>query len=132
MSMSAIDQRKYLKENTQLDPSFIDDFVEDRDVADESSINVNVNMIVKWLKCSRDAILRKVRKKFKEGVDYVEFMDRMSSTKCGWKQVRMFITPDVFKLLCIQSRSPQGDTLRRYFLELEKGLLRYNENNARG
>ena len=37
----------------------------------------------------------------------------------------VMLTPDCFKTLCMQSKSPQADRVRAYFIAVEKTLLRY-------
>lgn len=45
----------------------------------------------------------------------------------GPAKTQVLMTVQCFKLLCMQSRAPKASEVRRYFLELEKTLMRYKD-----
>jgi predicted GIY-YIG superfamily endonuclease/phage anti-repressor protein len=96
-------------------------------------ICIDLEQIGKWIKVPKSKLLKTLRKSYQDGIDFtVEKAtnpNKQNSFNNNYKKV--LLTPDCFKLLCMQSASKNAHTIRRYFLETETLLLKYKEGVAR-
>jgi phage anti-repressor protein/phage antirepressor YoqD-like protein len=62
------------------------------------------------------------KKQLVEGKDYVIFHANVKNTQAGRPGSDYLLTADAVKIICILSRSPFGDEVRRYFLHADRVL----------
>lgn len=57
-----------------------------------------------------------------EGVDYVIYVDPDTNPKVGRPPIDYLLTADAVKILCMLEQSQLGDSIRRFFVQVEKAL----------
>lgn len=119
----------FLKKWSAVDNAFVDDFFGQVDPAAPSDeLNVDLDHASKWLRVKKFNLMKTLRASYTEGRDFAVGKPHEASKGRGRNTRKLvLLTPDCFKMLCMQSRSPQADRVRTYFLAVEKTLIRYRE-----
>jgi phage anti-repressor protein/Holliday junction resolvasome RuvABC endonuclease subunit len=120
------DMISFLKKFSTADNSFIDDFFSHIDInSPDDAHSVDLEFVSKWLNVRKGNLLKTLRASYILNVDYT-WNKPKSMPGRGRNTLRIvMLTPDCFKTLCMQSKSPQADRVRAYFIAVEKTLLRY-------
>ena len=115
-----------MKKYSTAENSFIDDFFGHVGINNtDDAHTVDLDYISKWLNIRKGNLLQTLRASYILNVDYT--LTKPASVKGRGNNTRrvVMLTPDCFKTLCMQSKSPQSDRVRAYFIAVEKTLLRY-------
>ena len=92
-----------------------------------------MEFVSRWLAVRKGNLLKTLRASYQVGVDYVISKPVVNSKGRGLNTRRVvMLTSDCFKTLCMQSRSPQADRVRAYFIAVEKTLFRYRSEIVEG
>jgi phage anti-repressor protein/predicted GIY-YIG superfamily endonuclease len=121
---------------TQVPHKFVDDFFalyDERKSIDYDGFTINLTMLAKWLNTDKTFLLRTLRTSYIRNTDFITESDPNKKTKMGGnRNLRVMITPDCMKRLCMRSRSAKAETVRTYFIEIERFLINYNDQIVDG
>lgn len=99
----------------------------------QSDIVIDLDTVVKWLKCTKRGLVDTLKRSYTEGVDYIiNKSANPSRKKYGNNYKRVLITPACFKELAMRTASKNGDMMRRYFIEIEDAFLKYRNQTIKG
>jgi hypothetical protein len=114
--------QNFLKKYSLISNNFIDDFFNVYDSkTSEDEIIINFNSVIKWLKMRKDVLKRTLIRTYRENIDYIIVNEK---TKGRPKEL-ITITPNCFKRLCMLSKTEKAESVRTYFIELEKLIEKY-------
>jgi hypothetical protein len=88
---------------------------------------VDLDRVAKWLNVKKFNLMKTIRASYKKNIDYTVEPLRQEKRYGGNHYIKVMLTPDCFKRLCMQTRSPSGEMVRTYFIELESLVVRYNQ-----
>ena len=77
---------------------------------------IDMDTVTTWLDCRKDNLKHILVKQFQENTDYT--VEKIALTAAGRPKFQIMITRECFKLLCMQSRTKNADTIRKYLLQL--------------
>jgi phage anti-repressor protein len=86
---------------------------------------VNLETTAGYLKSTKADLYETLKKSYVENVDYK--VTPLPTKGRGRRRMQILLTPDCFKLLCMQSKSKNAQQVRLYFLEVEKTLTMYKD-----
>lgn len=102
--------------------AFIDDFFSP--ALKNEKFTIDLDVVTIWLNSRKDNIKSTITANHTRNVDYT--IQKTQSKPTGRPRNRIMITRECFKLLCMQSRSNNADTIRKYLLHLEES--NYNDD----
>ncbi len=117
----------FLKKYSPVENAFVDDFFSHVDPSSpDDDHTVDLEFVASWLGVRKGNLLKTLRASYTLGADYTVSKPLTSPKGRGMSTRRLvMLTADCFKTLCMQSRSPQADRVRAYFIAVEKTLFRY-------
>lgn len=123
--MSASD---FLKKYSAIPNSFIDDlFSFYNEDSTPSDLVINLDNVAKWLNTNKKTLIQTLKSSYRQGIDFVsekaQNPNRKDARNNNYKKV--MISPECFKRLCMQSKSPKAEEVRTYFIEVETLLIKY-------
>ena len=118
----------FLKKYSLIDEKFIDDFYTFFDEGlNEYDYTIDLNNIAKWLDIRKGHLKELLTNNFIENQDYI--IKKNISGKglgTGKNNVKhVFLTYTCSKLLCMISRTKKADLIRKYYIDLEKLIIKY-------
>ena len=120
---------------TNVPSKFVDDFfaLYKPDTKQDEFV-INVESLVKWLDVEKFTLNSTLKKSYKMGTDYtIERIARDPSIKSGSNNfIKVMLTPDCMKRVCMRSRSKKAETVRTYFIEIESFIIKYNSQIVDG
>ena len=125
----------FLKNYTLIDNEFIDDFFS---LFDENNFNlsnlfiINYKLLIKWLDIkSKRTFVDTIKNSYKLNIDYI--IKEENKRGSGGKKNKIYIlTSDSAKRYCLMTKSSKGEDVRRYFIEIEKALFKYQNYIIQG
>ena len=119
----------FIKKYTTIPRNFIEDFF---DIVKESyadtDIIIDFDIVCKWLEIKKSHLKETLVGKFEKDFDYMETkLTKKSKKTASNNYIEVKITPQCFKELCMISQTPKAKEVRKYFLELEKIIKKYQE-----
>lgn len=94
---------------------------------------IDLDVVCKWLRCSKPALILTLKRSYIDGVDYIlKKAPNPNRAKYGNNYKLVLITPSCFKELAMRTASKNGDTMRRYFIEVEDAFLKYRNHTIKG
>ena len=93
---------------------------------------MDFDFIAKWLDISKKDLKDTLKASYIENIDYkvlgIDHNKSKKSKKTGRRPtIKIYITTDCFKLLCMRSRTAKSEEIRKYYLELEKLVDEYKD-----
>ena len=127
------DMMQFLKKYSPVDNTFIDDFfglyADDGKTLDGSDFVIDLGVVSRWLGIPKYNLMKTLKASYMLGVDFTVSKPVEKLKGRGRNSLRIvMLTPDCFKTLCMQSRSPKADAVRAYFIAVEKTLMRYRSD----
>ena len=118
---------KFLKKYAGIDNEFIDDFFKLYDTnVDPNTFSVNLDVVSKWLKVKKFNLMKTLRASYTDGIDFKITKPTIALKGRGRNTMRhVYLTSDCFKALCMMSRSTQANSVRAYYIAVEKALFKY-------
>ena len=118
----------FLKKYSLIDEHFIDDFYIFFDEGlNEYDYTIDLNNIAKWLDIRKGHLKELLTNNFIENQDYI--IQKNISGKglgTGKNNVKhVLLTYTCSKLLCMISRTKKADLIRKYYIDLEKLIIKY-------
>ena len=119
--------KQYLKDKSTIDPNFIDDFIYNDDGQNEYNYIIDLEKLSNWLEVKKENLKRLLDDNFEEDEDYIIEKKITGIGKGIGKnnRKRVMLTYECSKLLCMLSRTEKANTIRRFYVELEKLLILY-------
>jgi hypothetical protein len=120
---------------TNVPAKFVDDFFAlYKPNTKQDEFVINIDSIVKWLDVQKFTLTSTLKNSYKKGTDYtLEKAIRDPSMKYGANNtIKVMLTPDCMKRLCMRSRSKKAETVRTYFIEIESFIMKYNSQIVDG
>jgi phage anti-repressor protein len=120
---------------TNVPSKFVDDFFElYRPDTKQYEFVINIDSVAKWLDVEKFTLNSTLKKSYKVGIDYtVERVARDGAIKSGSNNyIKVMLTPDCMKRMCMRSRSKKAETVRTYFIEIESFIIKYNSQIVDG
>jgi hypothetical protein len=122
-----MDLKDFLKKYSSISNKFIDDFFSLYDTSSTShSFVINFEVVADWLKIRKGDLKSTLVSNYIKDTDYT--LQKVPSTTAGRPKEKIMLTPDCFKLLCMQSRSANSAMVRQYFLQVEETLDAYKNH----
>jgi hypothetical protein len=120
----------FLKKWSPVENAFIDDFFGQVDpTAPDDEHVVSLDSAAKWLHVKKYNLMQTLKMSYTHGADFTVGKPSVRLTGRGKNTRReVMLTTDCFKMLCMQSKSPQAGRVRDYFIAVEKTLFRYRSD----
>jgi phage anti-repressor protein len=119
--------KDYIKTFTTVNNKFVDDFFSLQDeTTTESDFVINFDIIAEWLNSRKDSLKRTLLETYRKNIDYKISENKM--TTAGRPSEKIMLTPDCFKRICMLTKSPKGEEVRTYYIQIEKHLDKYKDN----
>ena len=126
---------EFLKQYTLIDNNFIEDFYK---LFNESSIElsnlfiVNYELLIKWLDIkTKKTFVETLKNSYKLNIDYI-VKNKQTKSHGGNNKKIYILTSDAAKRYCLMTKSSKGEDVRRYFIEIEKALFKYQNYIIQG
>lgn len=120
---------------TNVPSTFVDDFFEMyKPDTKQDEFVINIDSVAKWLDIEKFTLTSTLKYSYKVDTDYtLERVARDPSIKSGSNNyIKVMLTPDCMKRLCMRSRSKKAETVRTYFIEIESFIIKYNSQIVDG
>jgi phage anti-repressor protein len=119
---------KFIKEYTTLPEKFINDFFFITNKShNETDIIIKFDIVVSWLKTDKNDLKKVLVKHFEENYDYtIKKLTKKHGAKTN-NYIDIKISSSCFKELCMISQTAKAKEVRKYYLELEKIVKKYNK-----
>jgi phage anti-repressor protein len=121
---------EFLKKYSSVPIGFIEDFFDiSKESYDDAECIIKFDVVVKWLDVRKDNLKAILIEHFEEKYDYtIEKVKIKNKNGNGANWVDLIhITPDCFKSLCMLSQTAKAKEVRKYFLSIEKLVIKYNK-----
>jgi len=123
---------EFLKKYTTISNKFINDFYkifDEKAFENDSLFIINHELLVKWLelKSKKKEFVKTLKNSYKINVDYI--VKEINKKGSGGKKNKIYmLTTEAAKRYCLMTKSAKGDSVRRYFIEIEKSLYKYQKH----
>lgn len=120
-----MDLFEFLKTYSTIPNQFITDFhdmLTNNNVIDQFKIDLDV--VSKWLGVRKHSIKRTLISSYHENID---FQSTSHKSIVGRPNIKIMLTPDCFKRLCMLSKSPKAEEVRSYYLQLEQMIDKHKD-----
>lgn len=118
----------FLKKYSTIPNHFIDDFYQIFDVDNSNNINgkfkIDLDLCAKWLNSRKGNIKDTLINSYHENIDYITTTN-LTVNQVGRPIIKIFLTTDCFKRLCLLSRTYKAEQVRSYYLQLEELVDKY-------
>jgi len=116
----------YLKKFSVVSNSFIDDFflLYQYNTKDTEFV-IDLEVLIKWLGAKKGTIKETLKNTYTKNIDYTETIQKTGAN--GRPSVKVMLSPDCMKRLCMVSRTKKAEDVRSYFIELEKHIDQYKD-----
>lgn len=121
---------------TAVPATFVDDFYSlyDRKNIGEKYI-IDFDKLSQWLDVDKKNLLRTLRSSYKRGDDFIETKEKIKNREIGignHYKLKVMLTSDCMKRLCMRSRSEKAETVRTYFIEIDEFINHYSDQIVDG
>ena len=119
----------FLKKYSTIDNDFINDFYGFYDDnKNEYDFSIDLEKMAKWLEIRKDNLKRLLEANFIENQDYIQTKPSTKLSGTGKNNIKIvLLTYECSKLLTMISRCEKADLIRKYYIDLEKLLIRYKD-----
>ena len=128
--MKHFSKTQLVKLFTLVPTEFVDNFYDILQPSPEE-YSIDLERVVKLLKVRKDTLMDTLRYSYKKDTDYILLYDTKANTK-GNRYVKVMLTSDTFKRLCMRSRSKNAELVRTYFIELDNFIGKYSNQISDG
>lgn len=112
---------------TNVPKKFVDDFLALYDPTYPADFVIDLDILANWLDVKKGFLLRTLRTSYKLNQDYITRKEPIVSKFGGNNYIKVMLTADCMKRLCLRSKSVKAETVRTYFIEIENFLFHYND-----
>lgn len=116
--------KDFLKKYSNISNKFIDDFFSlyDLNTTDDDFI-IDIDILADWLNVHKRSLKDTLLDSYEKNIDYK--IKKNKTYTGGRHKETILITKDTLKRLCMLSRSKKAESVRTYFIELEKFVDKY-------
>jgi phage anti-repressor protein/predicted GIY-YIG superfamily endonuclease len=121
---------EFLKKFSFIDETFINEFYTFYDEGkSEYDYTINLELIAKWLDVKKGHLKDLLKSNFILNEDYIEFKSQYGLGKGkGSNNIKtVLLTYECAKQLCMISKSEKATLIRKYYIELEKLIIKYKD-----
>jgi len=121
---------EFLRKFSFIDETFIDDFYTFyNEGKSEYDFTIKIDLIAKWLEVRKDNLKVLLKSNFTINEDFIEFKENIGTGKGkGSNNVKtVLLTYECAKQLCMISKSEKATLIRKYYIELEKLIIKYKD-----
>lgn len=116
--------KDYLKKFSIISNKFIDDFFSLYQYNTKNTeFVIDLEILTTWLGARKGTIKDTLTKSYTKNIDYTEHTVKIG--KNGRPSIKVMLTPDCMKRLCMVSKTKKAEDVRSYFIELEKHIDQY-------
>lgn len=116
----------YLKKFSLVSNKFIDDFFSLYQYnTKDSEFVIDLEVLIQWLDVRKSTIKDTLKASYTKNIDFTETITRTGAN--GRPSVKVMLTPDCMKRLCMVSRTKKAEEVRTYFIELEHHINQYKD-----
>ena len=137
MSDEVKDALRFVKKFTSVPEKFVEEmfrFYTPR--TSQTDPVISLDDVAKWLDAPKHPLYVTLTRTYVKGVDYVSGRAPNPARTPGKhgsnNYVRVMITPDCFKRMCMLSKTKNAELVRSYFIDAEVGFLRHREQIIEG
>jgi len=124
-----MEYKEFVRKFTTVNAEFVNEFLEFHTLdTKQSDFVINLERVAKWLDAKKSNLKDTLVKSYILNVDYQVTKIKRSQGRGGARHEDIMLTPQAFKLLCMQSRSKKSDLVRMYYLELENLMMKYKDD----
>jgi len=124
--------REFLKKFSTIDDKFIDDFTNLYDPKSTSKYPIDLDKLADWLHAPKGNLKKTLTDSYIKKIDY-KIIKLPNKGKIGGQgKEQILLTSDCFKMLIMKSQTKKSESVRKYYLELEKLLNKYNDYIVEG
>jgi len=131
MSDEVKDTLKFVKKFTSVPERFVEEmFRFYTPTTSQTDPVILLDDVAKWLGAPKRPLYITLSRTYVRGVDYVSEKAPNPFRKPGQKSnnyLRVMLTPDCFKRMCMLSKTKNAELVRSYFIDAEVGFLRHRE-----
>jgi phage anti-repressor protein len=119
----------FLKKYSTIDNQFIDDMYSFYDDSkNEYDFSIDLDKMAKWLEVKKEHLKRLLEANFSENQDYIQTKPITKLSGIGKNNIKIvLLTYECSKLLTMISRCEKANIIRKYYIDLEKLLIRYKD-----
>lgn len=139
MELPHLSTPELIKMFTNVPRAFVDDFLSLYDPENPNEFIIDLDKLAKWLSVRKYALLTTLRESYRKNVDFIEITPKekevdpsVKKPRGGNLHITVMTTPDCMKRLCMRSKSRKSETVRYYFIEVERFVFTYNEQIVDG
>ena len=116
----------FLKKYSTMPNAFIDDFYQmfESDSHYKDKFRVDLDLCARLLNSKKGNLKDTLVNSYHEDIDYVT-MQLPPSKQGGRPSIRVLLTTDCFKRLCLLSRTSKAEQVRSYYIQLEELVDKY-------
>ena len=136
MSDEVKDALKFVKKFTSVPEKFVEEmFRFYTPKTSQTDPVILLDDVARWLDAPKRPLYLTLSRTYVRGVDYVSEKASNPFRKPGQKSnnyLRVMLTPDCFKRMCMLSKTKNAELVRSYFIDAEVGFLRHREQIIEG
>lgn len=119
---------QFLKKYSAVDNVFVDDFFSRFGLySANDEFLIDLAHVSKWLGVHKYTLMKTLRASYRRDKDYQISKPPAQPGRGNNTRRIVLLTPDCFRMLCMQSRAKKSDEVRAYFLAVEKTLMLYRQ-----
>lgn len=119
-----ISLKDFLKKYSNVSNEFIDDFFSLYDLSTTNNdFIIDIDILASWLNVNKRSLKDTLEYSYEKNVNYK--IKKNTTYTGGRHRETILITKDTMKRLCMLSRSKKAESVRTYFIELEKFVDEY-------
>lgn len=124
-----MDYRDFVIKFTTVNKTFAYEFLKFHTInTKQSDFVIDLDTVTVWLDTKKSRLKTTLINSYIRNVDYQVVRKKRSHGRGGATYEEIMLTPQAFKLLCMQSRSKKADMVRMYYLELENLIMKYKDD----
>ena len=125
---------EFLKKYSLIDSKFIDDFYSFYDNnQNEFDYTIDLGKLAFWLEVRKEHLKDLLKSNFNENEDYMTELKNLNDNgkgkgKGGNNKKMVLLTYTCAKMLCMISKTPKANIIRKFYIDLEKLIITYKDS----
>ena len=133
--MKQITLEDFLLSHSTINQFFIYEFFSIQKIGKDSKNKpfiMDLEIVARWLDTTKGDLKETLKKSYIKNIDYIVNRpepNKLKTTKKvnGRPSIKVLLTVDCFKLLCMRSKTAKSEEVRKYYIELEKLVDEYKD-----
>lgn len=93
----------------------------------DSEFRIDLNIGIRWLDSRKDSLKKTIIKTYIKDIDYI-IRQEINKGRGGKPTDKIFITTDVFKKICMQSKAKNAKKVRTFIISFDKIINNYKDH----